>query len=249
MSPALAPMKLRDQAYQTVARHLIEGQLRPGQFVSQRELAHLTGMSLAAIREMIPRLEAEGLIRAFSQRGLQIVHVDLRMVAEAFQVREMIETTALSEFARRADSAQIQALFDRLQDIRTRAAHGPVTAELLAEAQAVDWEMHDIFVASLDNRLIADMHRVNSIRIRMILGDRIGLPAARLPVALREHEAVLDALARGDTQAALRALRAHLASSRRRALSGGGFDETQTVDPASIGEHWSWPVLPNRPEI
>jgi DNA-binding GntR family transcriptional regulator len=52
----------------------------------------------------------------------------------------------------------------------------------------------------------------------MILGDRIGLSARRLPVALAEHEAVLSALTRRDTPAAVAALASHLNSSRRRAL-------------------------------
>ena len=230
----MALMKQRDQAYDAVARQLIDGTLQPGKFVSQRELVAKTQMPLAAIREMIPRLEAEGLIKAISQRGLQIVHVDLQLVVDAFQMREMIELTALAHFARVASSAQIDALYDRLRDIISRATLGPITPEFLKEAQAADWDMHDSFVAALGNRLIADQHRVNSIRMRMILGERISLPAARLPVALREHEAVLLALQRRDLPAADLALRAHLQSSRRRSLSVGDFDESQTVQPESI---------------
>ncbi len=56
-------MKLRDQAYQRFTRGLLAREIRAGQFVSQRELTELTGMPLGAIRELIPRLEADGLIR------------------------------------------------------------------------------------------------------------------------------------------------------------------------------------------
>lgn len=227
-------LKLRDQAYEVVAQHLVEGSLVPGQFVSQRELAALTNMSLAAIREMIPRLEAEGLIKAFSQRGLQIAHVDLQMVTEAFQVREMVETTGLTTFSQRASDAEIKALYERFLAVKAAAEAQPYTTAFLEEASACDWAMHDAFVSALNNDLIANIHRVNTIRIRMILGDRIGLPAARVPVALREHEAVLNALLKRDHKSALRALRAHLQSSCRRSLSVGPFDESQSVDPESI---------------
>lgn len=230
----MAHIKLRDQAYDAFAQHLLNRKLVPGQFVSQRELAEMTSMSLGAIREMIPRLEAEGLIKAISQRGLQIVHIDLKMVVEAFQLREMLEINGLTEFARRASDRQIQALYDRLQAIKQQAEQGVMTEALLQEAQAADWEMHDTFVAALHNQLIADLHRVNSIRMRMILGERIGLPAERLPVALREHDAVLSALLRRDVQAATQALRAHLHSSRRRSLSVGQFDESTTLEPGSV---------------
>ncbi|WP_018610579.1 GntR family transcriptional regulator [Uliginosibacterium gangwonense] len=232
----MAHIKLRDQAYDAFAQHLLNRQLVPGQFVSQRELAELTSMSLGAIREMIPRLEAEGLIKAISQRGLQIVHIDLKMVVEAFQLREMLELTGLAEFSRRTSDGEIQALYDRLQRIKQQAETGAITESFLKEAQDADWQMHDTFVAALNNQLIADLHRVNSIRIRMILGERIGLPAERLPVAIREHDAVLSALLRRDHAAAALALRTHLHSSRRRSLSVGHFDESQTLDPTSISE-------------
>ncbi len=224
-------IKLRDQAYDAFANKLLTRQLMPGQFVSQRELAEMTSMSLGAIREMIPRLEAEGLIKAFSQRGLQIVHIDLQMVVEAFQLREMVEMAAIAEFSKRASDAEIRGLYEKFRDVQKRAAEGPVTDEFLTEAQATDWEMHDTFVNSMHNRLVADIHRVNCIRIRMILGERIALPAARLPVALREHEAVLKALVTRDHKAAARALQAHLHSSRERSLSVGKYDESITFEP------------------
>lgn len=225
--------KLRDQAYEAFTQHLLNRSLRPGQFVSQRELAALTSMSFASIQQMVPRLEAEGLIKVISQRGLQIAHVDLQLVVEAFQLREMIEMAGLAVFARQASAQEVAALYDRLQAIKAVAAEGTPSPAFLEEAQAADWEMHDAFVAAMNNHLIADIHRVNSVRIRMILGERISLPAARLPVALREHEAVLSALMRRDAEAAAQALRAHLHSSRRRSLSVGPFDESQTIEPGT----------------
>lgn len=81
------PLKLREQAYASFTRHLLARELRPGQFISQRELVALTGLTLGAIRELVPRLEAEGLIKIVPQRGMQVVHVDLNMIRDAFQFR------------------------------------------------------------------------------------------------------------------------------------------------------------------
>ncbi|HWK47984.1 MAG TPA: GntR family transcriptional regulator [Stellaceae bacterium] len=222
-------MKLRDQAYGAFTRHLLERRLLPGQFVSQRELAAATSMSLASIREMIPRLEAEGLIKAISQRGLQIARIDLPMVQDAFQLREMVELMAVAAFARHASDAEIAAHRDRLDAIKAAAARD-IGDTLLRDAQEADWALHDAFVARLDNRIIAELHRVNSIRIRMILGERIGLSARRLPIAIREHEAILDALARRDEAGSVAALAAHLSSSRRRALNFEALDDPPVLD-------------------
>lgn len=71
------PLKLRERAYDAFTRHLLDRDLAPGQFVSQRELVDMPGLTLGAIRELIPRLESEGLIRTVPKRGMQIAQVDL----------------------------------------------------------------------------------------------------------------------------------------------------------------------------
>ena len=69
-----APISLRAQAYESFQQQIVDANIRPGQFVSQRELMQLLGMPLGAVRELIPRLEAEGLVKTVPQRGLQVAH-------------------------------------------------------------------------------------------------------------------------------------------------------------------------------
>src|SRR5580658_2372347 len=93
-APAGSAMKLRDRAYESFRHHLLAMNLRAGQFISQRELVELTGLSLAAIREVIPRLEADGLIVTVPKRGLRIAAMDLKLVRNAFEVRRILECEA-----------------------------------------------------------------------------------------------------------------------------------------------------------
>src|SRR5206468_1529325 len=104
------PMKLREKAYQSFTRHLLAMDIRPGQFITQREMVALTGLTLGAIREMIPRLEALGLLVTVPQRGMQIAHVDLKLVRNAFQFRGILEREAVAAFTRRASADDVAAL-------------------------------------------------------------------------------------------------------------------------------------------
>ena len=61
--------KLREQAYEAFTNRLLQSDIKPGQFITQRELVALTGQPLGAIRELIPRLEAEGLIVTVPRRN------------------------------------------------------------------------------------------------------------------------------------------------------------------------------------
>jgi DNA-binding GntR family transcriptional regulator len=212
-----APRQLRWQAYDRFQQQLLAARIRPGQFVSQRELAALTGLPLGAIREVIPRLEAEGLLVTIPQRGLQIANVDVKLVRNAFQLRLILEREAAAHFAAAATDAQLAALDAAHRDIVAQAARG-VTAALLDRAQALDWGLHDMMIDALGNEIVSAVYRVNSLRIRLIRLDRVTLTADALAPAMDEHLALLAALRTRDPQRAVAALEAHLAHARNRAL-------------------------------
>jgi len=214
---AAPPRQLRWQAYDRFQQQLLAARIRPGQFVSQRELAALTGLPLGAIREVIPRLEAEGLLVTIPQRGLRIANVDVKLVRNAFQLRLILEREAAAQFAVTVTDAQLDALERAHRDVVAQAARG-VTAALLDHAQAVDWGLHDMMIDALGNEIVSAIYRVNSLRIRLIRLDRVTLTADSLAPAMDEHLALLAALRTRDPRRAVAAIEAHLTHARNRAL-------------------------------
>lgn len=210
-------MTLRDQAYETFTEQLLSRQISLGQFVSQRELVKLTGMPLGAIREMIPRLEADGLIRTVPNRGLQILQVDMGLIRNAFQLRLLLEREAVRNFVTAAPEAELAELRKRHLVIRATARQG-VTPDLLAEAQAMDWNMHDRMIDALDNDLISGIYRINSIKIRLIRNEDTRMLPELVVSVMDEHLALIEALAARDPAAADAALVAHLTSAKQRAV-------------------------------
>ncbi len=174
-------------------------------------------MPLGAIREVIPRLEAEGLLLTIPQRGLQIANVDVKLVRNAFQLRITLEKEAVAQFALSATDAQLDAHEAAHRDIIRRAARG-VTPALLDAAQAIDWGLHDTIIDALGNEIISAIYRVNSLRIRLIKLERVTLTAEVLPPAMQEHLTLIAALRTRDPRLAVAAIEAHLTHARNRAL-------------------------------
>ena len=111
MDDSSEPATLRERAYASFTRHLLARDLRPGQFVSQRELVAFTGLPLGAIREIVPRLEAEGLLTTIPQRGMQIAHIDINLIREAFQFRLFMEREAVALFTVNASDGQTLVVY------------------------------------------------------------------------------------------------------------------------------------------
>lgn len=215
--PVRVSRRLRWVAYDRFQQQLLAAKIRPGQFVSQRELAALTGLPLGAIREVIPRLEAEGLLLTVPQRGLQIANVDVKLVRNAFQLRLALEKEAAVQFCTSVTGEQLDALERAHRDIVKRAARG-ITPALLDAAQAIDWGLHDMMIDALGNEIISAIYRVNSLRIRLIRLDRVVLDASVLVLAMEEHLSLLAALRTRDPRLAVASLEAHLNHARNRAL-------------------------------
>lgn len=213
----LADSRQRDHAYSSFTEKLLARDIAPGQIVSQRELVELTGMPLGAIREMIPRLEADGLIRTVPKRGLQILSIDLDLVRNAFQLRRIIESEAIGIFCKTASDDEIARIANDHREMRDRLSQG-VTPEDLERAQHMDWAFHDRVVDAMGNRIISDIHRVNAIKIRLIRNsDTRMLPELAVSV-MDEHLQVVGALLARDPARAVQAMQAHIDSAKRRAL-------------------------------
>jgi len=213
----MAAQTLRDQAYQRFTRGLLAKEIRAGQFVSQRELAELTGMSLGAIREMVPRLEADGLVRTVAQRGMQIAQVDVNLIRNAFQFRLIVEREAAAAFAQAAPVAEFERLQAAHESVVAAAAHG-ATPAVVARAQATDDGMHAAIVDALGNGIVSDYFRVNSLKIRLIRQAQTRIDADLVVPVMREHLGVIAALRTRDPEHAAAAMADHIERARNRAL-------------------------------
>ncbi|MGF9758394.1 GntR family transcriptional regulator [Microvirga sp. 0TCS3.31] len=209
--------KLRERAYDVFTEQLLRSEIKPGQFMTQRELVTLTGQPLGAIRELIPRLEAEGLIVTVPQRGLQILPLDITLIRNAFQFRLILEREAIASFTQTASDAAVERIEAAHQSIITSAQNG-FTEKLVADAQRVDREFHETIIDDLNNDIISKAYRVNWIKVRLIRQNETSLDDDLVIPVMREHLAIIAAMKRRDSSAAVEASVAHIMNARARAL-------------------------------
>ncbi|MEY4285565.1 MAG: hypothetical protein RL111_2240 [Pseudomonadota bacterium] len=217
-NPEQGGQSLRARAYENFRQQILQANVRPGQFVSQRELMQLLNMPLGAVRELIPRLETEGLLRTVPQRGLQIAHVDLKLIHNAFQLRSVLEREAALHFAQVVSDAELSAIEAAHLDIVERAQTQGISDDLLTDATSVDWGLHDQMIDALGNELISQAYRINSLRVRLIHLERSTLSAEILLPAMQEHLSLIQALKTRDPAEVAQALQHHIHSAHERVL-------------------------------
>ena len=94
-NPPNGEKNLTREAYQDIRRMIFLKELNPGQKVAYREMAERLGMSLTPVVQALKHMEFMGLVRHEPNRGFFIEHISPQEIEEAYQLREMLETSLL----------------------------------------------------------------------------------------------------------------------------------------------------------
>ena len=83
---------------------------RPGEPISEGEIASYYGVSRTPVREAILKLSDEGLVEIFPQSGINVSRIPIAALPEAIVIRRALEETTTRLTARHATSSQILTL-------------------------------------------------------------------------------------------------------------------------------------------
>jgi DNA-binding GntR family transcriptional regulator len=193
---------IADQVFHTLRSSIVTMRLTPATALSEQEIASRLKVSRQPVREAFIKLSEIGLVRVLPQRGTFVVKISAKDVADARLVREAVECA----IARRASEGVGKAAIDELRAILTeqRKAAGDPNAFFVLD---------DAFhrgLASAANCAYA-WKVIEDAKTQMDRVRFLSLPQAT-PVRhlIKQHQAILDAVASGRAAAAEQAMKTHL---------------------------------------
>ena len=208
---------LRTDVYDQLKERLFTGQLRTGQFVSQRELAVLLGATINPVREAIRKLEAEGLINVYAQKGIQVIEGGPKAIHDAYDYRQLLEKNAIQHFTKAASEKAIDDLVAKVEATLGLLEKNPTNVAVRLKVLDQDYRFHKELVDFQDNAIISKHNSLNAARLRLFRINT-GQPLQRLDSAAEEHLELLQACRRRDNQTAETLLERHIEISREHAL-------------------------------
>ncbi|WP_372399972.1 GntR family transcriptional regulator [Azospirillum sp. HJ39] len=216
--PKAAPLQIRPPARRDVRRgptaadaihrdlraEIVSLKRKPGDPIAEKQIAEAYGVSRTPVREAVLRLADEGLIEIFPQSGTFVSRIPLGALPEAGVIRKVLERATVRFAAERATRSQIAALRAGLERQRevdaTGDADGFHQADEAFHAQITEMAGYPGFWT------IIQQAKVQLDRCR-----RLTLPVpGRMRTVIAEHEAIVEAIAGHDPDAAERSLVRHL---------------------------------------
>ena len=192
---------LREQIRDEILARIGSGALVPGDRIVEAKLAEELHVSSIPIREALRELVAMGVLESAPHRGAWVREVSISETIEALEVRAALDALAIRKAAKR-----LHGQIGRLREI---------VAALIATAKRRDFvafqqhnqTFHRLILEASGNRALARCHDALAfeVRTRLVMDVVSGDPV----VIAREHEAIVDALERGDVREATRLEVAH----------------------------------------
>ena len=213
LHPARRPL-MKARAYQEIKAFIQRGDLAPGAFLAERQLAEQLGMSKTPVRAALVRLEAEGFITISPQQGILIRDLTVAEIADQYEIRTALETYVVRTLAGKLTPDQTARLRENLRAQAALPAHAPV-----ARGVALDAEFHMLFCDFLGNREILGLMDTLREKIARVMATVFKFNPVRVKSSFQEHRAIAEAVIGGDGASAARLIDRHLEVGKQLLLS------------------------------
>ncbi|MEA2863824.1 MAG: hypothetical protein QOC84_1780 [Bradyrhizobium sp.] len=212
--PDREEQSLHDEILVRLRDHIVEGNIPDGGRIPERQLCEMLGISRTPLREALKVLAAEGLVELLPNRGARVRQLSERDLGELFDIMGGLESLAgrlACENISDAEIAEIERLHHEMYGFYLhRDMHGYFRVNQLIHQKIVEASRNTTLLGSYANfagRIRRVRYSANFARKR-----------DRWAEAMREHEAILDALRRRSGSELSDILFTHLRNKRGAAV-------------------------------
>ena len=192
------------RVYVSLRQRIVEMHMLPGTRIIERDLAEELGVSRTPVHEAVQRLADEGLVEVVPRSGTFVARIPLDGLDEAMMVRNALETAVIEKACARATPDKVAVL----RDILAQQAAAIAVSDFRAFHRS-----DELFHSTLAEQSgypgvwpIIQQAKTQVDRYRQLTLPQQG----RMDGVLEEHRAVVEAIAAGDCEKAVKAMREHL---------------------------------------
>ncbi|HKX40588.1 MAG TPA: GntR family transcriptional regulator [Burkholderiaceae bacterium] len=195
------------QVFERLREMIVSLELVPGSVLSRADLTAWFGVSQTPIRDALLKLSEEGLVDIFPQHATVVSRIDVASARQAHFLRLSIELEVVRTLAA-SPSAPLVARLRAQIELQTALQAREAYAEFIVADQA----FHRLMYEAAGVSDLFDLVRRRSGHVDRL--RRLDLPSTgKTRAVVRDHRKVIDAIERGDVDAATQALRDHLSGT------------------------------------
>ncbi|MGH6859793.1 MAG: GntR family transcriptional regulator [Phyllobacterium sp.] len=193
--------------YRILLDAIKNGEIKPGDRITEEEIAHKLSVSRTPVRAALQSLQARRLIENAPGRGLMVAELDTQQVLELYSMRAVLEGAAARFAAQHASESEIAYL----QQLVKEFAESSDTPHTLANLNV---RFHRTIYAASRNRYVQEALNNFEDALSLLQSTTFSLPE-RHKAAYLEHNEIIRAIANHDSDKAEAAARHHIGEAQK----------------------------------
>jgi DNA-binding GntR family transcriptional regulator len=215
---------MREEVYRTLLMWIMEGELRPGEKLLDKELAEKMGVSRTPVREALRRLEDKNLVESSANRWTRVTDISVEEPAMIYPIIWTLEELAIAE----ACGKMCETDFQRMEAANDQLESALVNGDPVGASRA-DAQFHDVYIECTDNPFLIGILQDLKIRYRRV--EVTYFEGSSLATdSVDEHRQILASLRSGDIVRTQSMIRSNWQSSLGRLKLLAGDRENQTKE-------------------
>jgi len=211
---------LSKKVYHILKERIIKGNLKPGEKILEVNIAKRLGVSRTPVREALRELAAEGFFAMKPNLGMIVIGFSIEDLKEVLEIRKLLEGFATSIAAKKISKEEIK----KIEKIIKKMSISISKNDLLVYSD-LNAEFHNlIFNICGNKRLIKIYDNLSNSEHRFRIRSLRNNPE-RLRYSLKEHQEILEALKRKDSEQAYKLSQKHIENILENILAHGGKEE------------------------
>ncbi|WP_148865907.1 GntR family transcriptional regulator [Thermosediminibacter litoriperuensis] len=193
----------REYVIRVLRHNIINMNLKPGQLVSENEIAEILGVSRTPVREAFIELSKSSMVEIYPQKGTYISRIDMEMVEESRFVRCVLEKAVVQLACKMISEADIVALEENLQ-----LQNSCVIRKDFKRLLSLDNHFHELLFKACNK-----VTTYNLIQSMMSHFDRVrilNLAEMDMQRTVNDHKEILQAIKDKDEKTAADLMEKHL---------------------------------------
>jgi DNA-binding GntR family transcriptional regulator len=198
---------LRDRVLDVLREAILSADLKPGQALTETDLAESLGVSRAPLREALQILSTEGLVETVPYHGTTVRRLTKTDIEELYSLRSVLESFAIRRIIAQRSPEHIDRLMECFHGMLAAAEQND-----LKRVNEIDREFHNTLIELSGHSLLQTSWNVVSMRVRQVMA-LLNRRNSNLKQIAYNHLPIIEAIQAGEDATAIHLIEKHVAAS------------------------------------